>query len=299
MFVGRLRFGELASGKVDVEVPLARPVDAVSPIEPSIEPLRRVRRCHLLREHVDKLVEEGVRVRLRIEIAALPTPVGPGAGEPLEDLFRGMFADAALLFRKLRQSRFVGSRAPQPRGNGLLLDLLQPRGDPCLAEVFLGQHVGGDLRPEAWHFDVVGVEHHRAVRIANLAFRQPERDVRVRGLSFLRVSPLNPHRSPLIVGAAARCGPPTHNPWRDLGLPAVPTTGSYSPFSASPHSPTGLLRHSRARPFQATKSRSPAPLRQAERLRRPLQESARRDFEPLAPNFLKVKTAPALRQGLV
>jgi len=43
---------------------------------------------------------------------------------------------------------------------------------------------------------------------------------------------------------------------------------------------------SRARPIKATKSRSPAPLRQAERLRRPFQESARRDFEPLAPNLL-------------
>src|SRR5262249_22313656 len=48
----------------------------------------------------------------------------------------------------------------------------------------------------------------------------------------------------------------------------------------------------RARPFKATKSRSPAPLRQAERLRRPFQESARRDFEPLAPNFLKLRQHP-------
>jgi hypothetical protein len=29
-------------------------------------------------------------------------------------------------------------------------------------------------------------------------------------------------------------------------------------------------------------------LRRAERLRRPFQESAQRDFEPLAPNFLKL-----------
>jgi hypothetical protein len=29
-------------------------------------------------------------------------------------------------------------------------------------------------------------------------------------------------------------------------------------------------------------------LGRAERLRRPFQESARRDFEPLAPNFLKL-----------
>ena len=204
MFVGRLRFGELAGGKVDVEMPLARSVDAVSPVEPCVEPLRRVGRCHLHRQHVDELIEEGASVRLRIEIAALPTPIGPGAGEPLEDLFRRMFAGAAFLFRKRRQRRLVGGRAPQPRGNGLFLDLLQPGGHPRLAEVFLGQYVGGDLRPEAWHLDIRGLEHHRAVGIADLAFRQSECDVRVRGLFFFRVSPLNPHRSPLVVGAAAR-----------------------------------------------------------------------------------------------
>src|SRR5262249_1122323 len=113
MLVGGFRFHELAGGEVDVEMPLARSVDAVGPVEPGVEPLRGVRRGHLLREHMDELVEEGARVRLRIEIAALPAPVGPGAGEPLEDLFGGMFAGGALLLRKRRQRRLVGGRAPQ------------------------------------------------------------------------------------------------------------------------------------------------------------------------------------------
>src|SRR5262249_18851773 len=104
--------------------------------------------------------------------------------------------------------------------------------------------------------------------------------------------------APLFIGAA-QCGPPTRDPWRDPGLPAAPPTGSDSLFNASPYSRWACWRHIRVRPFQAPKSPSPAPLRQAERLRRPFQESARRDFEPLAPNLFEAKTAPTIRQGLV
>ena len=42
---------------------------------------------------------------------------------------------------------FVGDAAPQPGRNGLFLDLLQARGHAGFAEIFLRQHVGGDLRP--------------------------------------------------------------------------------------------------------------------------------------------------------
>ena len=48
-----------------------------------------------------------------------------------------------------------------------------------------------------------------------------------------------------------------------------------------------------------TQSRGPAPLRRSERLRRPFQESARRDFEPLAPNGQKLGRQPAISQDLV
>src|SRR3954471_23356117 len=97
MLVGRFRLGELAGGKVDVEVSLARAVDAVGPEQAGIEPLRRVRRRHLPGEHGDDFIAEGAGIRFRIEIAALPPPVGPGAGEALKDLLSGMLAGAALL----------------------------------------------------------------------------------------------------------------------------------------------------------------------------------------------------------
>src|SRR3981189_1178031 len=151
VLVGGLRLHELAGLEVDVEMPLARPVDAVRPVQPGIEPLRRVGRRHLHREHVDELVEEGVGILFRIEIAAPPAPIGPGAGEPLEHLLRRMLADAALLLRKGGQSLLIGGRAPQPGRNGLFLDLLQPGRDPGLAEIYLRQHVGGNLRPGVRH----------------------------------------------------------------------------------------------------------------------------------------------------
>ena len=179
MLVGRLRLDQLAGLEVDVEVALARAVDAVGPMQAGVEPLRRVRRRHLHRQHVDELVEERARVGLAVEIAALPAPIGPGAGEPLEHLLGRLLADAALLLGQRLQSVFVGGRAPQPGRNGLFLDLLQPRRHPRLAEIFLRQHVGGDLRPEARHLHIVGMEHHRAVGIANLARGQAEFDVRV------------------------------------------------------------------------------------------------------------------------
>ena len=91
------------------------------------------------------------------------------------------------------QRLLVGHRAPQPGRNGLLLDLLQARRHAGLAEIFLRDDVGGDLRPGGRHFDVVGMEHDRAVGIANLADGQPEFDACVSRLAFLGVTTLDPH----------------------------------------------------------------------------------------------------------
>src|ERR1700704_4182747 len=58
MLVGRLRLRQLAGLVVDVIVALARPVDAVGPVQAGVEPLRRVRRRHLHGEHEHELVIE-------------------------------------------------------------------------------------------------------------------------------------------------------------------------------------------------------------------------------------------------
>ena len=62
MLVGRLRFGQLAGLEVDVVVALAGAVDAIGPVQAGVEPLRRVRRDHLLGELPAQFVEEGQRI---------------------------------------------------------------------------------------------------------------------------------------------------------------------------------------------------------------------------------------------
>ena len=165
---GLLQFAGL---EVDVEVSLARAVDAVGPVQAGVEPLRRIRRRHLHRQHVAVLVEEGLRVGLGGKVAALPAPIGPGAGQPVEHLLARGFADVAFLLRQLLERVLVGNAAPQPGRNGFLFDLLQPRGDAGFAEILLRQHVGGDLRPLLRHFDIIGMKDDGAVRIADLADR--------------------------------------------------------------------------------------------------------------------------------
>src|SRR5262249_36774531 len=95
--IGRGREIGLAVAMVDVPMALARPVDAIGPVEPGVEPLRRVGRRHLGGEHEAVLVVEGACVGLAVEIAALPTPVGPGAGHAMEDLPRAGFAAELLV----------------------------------------------------------------------------------------------------------------------------------------------------------------------------------------------------------
>ena len=98
---------------------------------------------------------------------------------------------------------------------------------------------------------------------------------------------------PFVVGAAAQWTAdtsPVARPWP----PGRGRTGSLlsSLFNAFPvvlAGPGFIAARSGALAFRQIKSLSPAPSRRAERLRRPFQESARRDFEPLAPNLFKLR----------
>ena len=177
MLIGGVRRLELAALEIDIEMALAGAVDAIGPVQAGVEPLRRIRRHHLHRQHVAVLVEEGLRVGFAREIAALPAPIGPGAGEPVEDLLAGFLADDALGFGQFGERGRHRERCATAMTGQVLLDLFQARGHAGFAEIFLRQHVGGDLRPLFRHFDILGMEHDRAVRISDLARRQPERNV--------------------------------------------------------------------------------------------------------------------------
>ena len=193
MLVGRFGFGQLAGLPVHIEVALAGTVDAVGPVQAGVEPLRRVRRHHLLGQHEAQFVVEGMSIFFRREVAALPAPVGPAACETVEHLLGGMFADEALGLGEGVEGFSVRHRAPQPRWNGFFLDLLQTRGDTRLAEVLLRQNVGSHLRPEVGDFDILQPKHHRAIRIADLACGQPKVDPGVGRLIGVGVAAFNAH----------------------------------------------------------------------------------------------------------
>ncbi|MDF9789938.1 hypothetical protein M2440_000639 [Methylorubrum extorquens] len=200
VLVGGGRLRQHAGLRVAVEVALARPVDAVGPMQAGVEPLRRVRRHHLAGEHEAQLVHEGGGVFLGREVAALPAPIGPAAGEPVEHLGRRDLGDEALLLRQFGEPGLIRHGAPEEGGNAVLLHLLQAGRDAGLAEILLRQHVGGDLAPALRHGNAVEPEDDRAVRVANLAHRLAEGDGSVGRLACRRVAPLEPHES-LSLGA--------------------------------------------------------------------------------------------------
>ena len=154
------RPGQFASLVVDVVMPLRRTVDAIGPVQTGVEPLRAVGGRALAGEHVAHLVVIGAGVFLGGEIAALPAPIGPSARQTVEDLLGGSLT--------AHLGTLGGLGAPQELGHVLFLDLAGLAGHACLAEILLSDHVAGDLAPGFGHFDVVELEHHRTVRVADL-----------------------------------------------------------------------------------------------------------------------------------
>ncbi len=206
MLVGAFRRAHLAALVVDVIVALRRPVDAVGPVEAGIEPLRRVGHAHLLRQHEAGLVVIGPRIGLAVEIAALPAPVGPGAGEPVEH-----FLGARLRARARRGRQVLVRHAPpQPFRHVRLGNRRQLRRHARLAEIFLREDVARDLAPERGHLDVGLVEDARAVGVADLARRRAERDAVIGLLARNREATLDAHllRSPETT-RLIRCFPTT------------------------------------------------------------------------------------------
>ena len=172
--VGRSGSGRLSGLVIDVEMALGGAVDAVGPVKAGVEPLGGVRRRALRREHMAHLVEIGARVSFGGEMAAFPSPVGPCAGEPVEDLPGRCLAAVALVLRQLGESLLVGDRAPEEFGNALLAHLPEPRRNAGLPEIFLGHDVARHLAPAFGRLHPFQMEDDRAVRIADLGLRERE-----------------------------------------------------------------------------------------------------------------------------
>ena len=184
---------QLAGEGVDIEMALAGAVDAIGPMQARVEPLRGVGRAALGGEHVAQLVIKGARVVLGGKIAALPAPIGPGAGETAEDLAGIGFRTVALGLGELGERLFVGNRTPEPRGNVVLLYLFQGPRHARLAEIFLRDDVSGDLAPGRRYGNILEPEHHRPVRVADFARCTLEFDTRVGVLACRGKAPLYMH----------------------------------------------------------------------------------------------------------
>jgi hypothetical protein len=140
------------------------------------------------------LVEEGARVVFAVEVAALPAPVGPGAGHALEDLTGATLAAEALGLGQRGDGDVIGLRAPQPLRHIGLGDLDEAGGDAGAAEILLGEYVGGDLRPAGRHIDALPLEDDRTVGIADFGVGSTKRHSCERRFSCLRIPTLKAHR---------------------------------------------------------------------------------------------------------
>ncbi len=193
MLVGRTGFHQFAGAVIHIMMALGRAVDAIGPMQPGIEPLRRIRRADLGRQHVAHFVEIGAGIIFRIEITALPAPIGPGAGQTVKNLAGSAFLAETLGLGQFGQRRLVRLLAPQPGRHIRLLHRLQRGRHPGAAEIFLRQHIGGHLRPAGGHFQFVEPEHHRAIRIADFAGGEAEFDPVISRGALIGEMPLNAH----------------------------------------------------------------------------------------------------------
>ena len=132
-----------------------------------------------MREHIAQLIEEGAGIFLRIEIAAFPTPISPGAGQPVKYLYRSHFRPIALAWIGAFERRIIGFAAPQPGGDIRLDYRAQLFGYARFAEIFLGQDIACHLAPSGRHVNAFQLEDDRSVRITDFARRLAEFDIRV------------------------------------------------------------------------------------------------------------------------
>ncbi len=122
------------------------------------------------------LVEERARIVLGGEVAALPAPVGPGAGEAVEHLAGVRFAAEALFSGSSASARSSAAERHSQDGTGVFFELLQAARHAGLAEILLRQNVGGDLAPMLGDVEIVEPEDDGAVGVLDLGCGAPEGD---------------------------------------------------------------------------------------------------------------------------
>ena len=144
--------GEHPRVGVDVPEPLWGAGETVGVVEAGVEPLRAVRGCHLVDEHVAELVFEGLGVGFGGEVAVPLTPVAPGRGEAVDHLAGGALRSGDR-FAVLVEERFA---------------VLVGLGDTRFPEVLRHHDVGGDLRPAGRDLGILHLEDDGTVGVGDL-----------------------------------------------------------------------------------------------------------------------------------
>ena len=118
---------------------------------------------------------EGAGVFLAVEVVVFKSPMGPAACKAAEGLTTiGLTAENRIAI-----------------GIHFRLATVVELGNSGFAEVFLCQHVGGDLAPILRNDDVVLMENRCAIRIANLGCPGRHRNALVRAHAFCGKATLN------------------------------------------------------------------------------------------------------------
>ncbi len=184
-FVGGGRFLYPVSLRIEEIMALRRPVDAVGPVQPGVEPLRRVGRRHLAGQHVAHLVVVVPGVFLGIEVFVFPTPIGPAPGHAVEHLAGIGLPSIPVGFGQRVQSLLVRDRGAEPFRHIGLVFLFQTRRNTRLAKIFLRHDIHRNLRPELRNHHPAELGNDRAVRIGNAGNPLDEPDPTIRFLMIL------------------------------------------------------------------------------------------------------------------
>jgi hypothetical protein len=176
----------------------------------------------LCRQHEAQFVKKSPRVFFRVEVAALPAPIGPGAGQTVEHLLGTHLANNALLLRQAFERCLIGNRTPQPGGNAGLLNPLQAGRNASLAEILLRQNISGHLAPRRGDLDVFQTENNRPVRVLDFAGGLAEFNLRIGILAGFRIFARDVHCCPSFI-LSFRCRERTKIRPRSLVHPCLTT----------------------------------------------------------------------------
>ena len=176
--IRRTGLASFACFRIGVIVALRTALNAVCPMDPRIEPLRRIRSGDLGSQHVTKLFIKRAGIPLACKITGLETPIGPTPRHAVEQLPGRTLRSITFLFRQGKQRLHIRLPPLQPYRNPIFRHRARLCRHPRLTKVFLSQDIQGHLRPAFRNLDRWSLKDNRSIWIHNpgsapLPLKQP------------------------------------------------------------------------------------------------------------------------------